>query len=71
MGHLVPPDQVPVGANGPRPRLTYHQLYIYDPQNELENRLAFIPDLNEDVTLRFADDASCCQPVHSSFSDWC
>ena len=28
----------------------YHQLYIYDPQNELENRLAFIPQLNEAVT---------------------
>ena len=54
MGHLVPPDQAP--ADGAvRPRLMYHQLYIYDPQNELENRLGFIPDLNEAVAQRLQE----------------
>ena len=49
MGHLMHPNQAPAG-NGVQPRLMYHQLYIYDPQHELENRVAFIPQLNEVVT---------------------
>ena len=51
MGHLVPPaEHVAVGGNAMQPRLMYHQRYIYDPQHELENRLAFVPDLNGAVT---------------------
>lgn len=48
----MPPDEVPAGQRGGRQCLSYAQLYIYDAQNELSNRLRFAPQLNREVTER-------------------